>query len=1178
MSADNVGIEAAKVCGRGSGGDSSKSLVLCPPTVETAEELEGSFSLPSGSAKATPQATEAASCSQASAVSGAATNGVGSRERFCVPGLETPKEEEKLLQAVMTRIRKELQEKIALVKRLKTSDALVVGVQLRRPSSKGVDVVVFDLNETEKVDETIKKVELKKDVAAMIMEDTRASAEIAVQVEELSSRVKGNSRQIQSLWDHVAKPVSKPARKPETKNARKNRSRSSRRFALNPNAQPFWPAAFLVASNEHGRKKVLSSRKAPRRRKEKAKNNNNDVTFCMMMRASTPVARRTRSSSAHSGRQSARGGLRRSSRRETGRSEWISPEVVVQETKDASVADDEDDLSLGLFDEAKEKKHAAQPEEKKQGGAATLPEEKNRPHPVVRRQAAMESLFAPRQEVPVPDDDVKLELASTQQDLNALRIAHRVAQQQATAFSQRADRTIAEIKDEVARATRHLDEQAARLQQQQQNAERNAAVERKLLLVLGDEMRDMLQDGVAAITARAREVAEQNLPRRGPLLGDDGKNPFAALMSEHIDGDPLVDNDDKGDDKDDKPRDDVDKNDEDDRSTKKANRRSRRRRGRKSKKAVRMMDSGDDSSPPSSGDESTDSSVTESSSDSLASIDGEGGADRKHGRRTRRRRTDDVAFRKMLPKPKPFTRSEGEPWEEWLHKFKDFARGLRSKKKVRLLRSYMGPDALGTYELCLRRDRNITWTRLCRRLTRTFSDSKAIEMNRFWVLKKKPTESMKQFVLRFEKKVTALRGDRPTERTLIHRFLRALGNTRLRRDLAKRKFKSLRRLQKAAEEDAEVDKVYGSDSEDEPIKRTKKKVSRVNFKGDDSEENEDQLLHTHDERRLLVRQALVKQQQPEPWKKTLPEQMRSLRDQNASRAKEMQELRAHSSRLGATLASVMAQQERSNTEISDVLRLVRSMAEARARNDVRVTAGPANIPPVLRGLKVCEHCGKQGHTRETCWLLRPELREEWLKKHPNRRRGGARGGAAQQQPQQPQQLQQQQQLAAESQSLETVITQGSVVEEKERDCNLRTSLAWGASSSCRMMRSSPVLDETKQLCPHGKAIVQTDIELGPNCKVKVPLFNGCRACVWKIHEELQKHDPAETANLEAEEEELKADAKALPDVENEAVTVDDESQAAVESESDRGRRSGLRGDQHNQRWKKGPEGVEEKRR
>ena len=73
MSADNVGIEAAKACGRGSGGDSSKSLVLCPPTVETAEELEGSFSLPSGSAKATPQATEAASCSQASAVSGAAT-------------------------------------------------------------------------------------------------------------------------------------------------------------------------------------------------------------------------------------------------------------------------------------------------------------------------------------------------------------------------------------------------------------------------------------------------------------------------------------------------------------------------------------------------------------------------------------------------------------------------------------------------------------------------------------------------------------------------------------------------------------------------------------------------------------------------------------------------------------------------------------------------------------------------------------------------------------------------------------------------------------------------------------------------------------------------------------------------------------------------------------------------
>ena len=65
MNADNVGIEAAKVGGRGSGGDSSESLVLCPPTVETAEELEGSFSLPSGSAKATPQATEAASCSQA---------------------------------------------------------------------------------------------------------------------------------------------------------------------------------------------------------------------------------------------------------------------------------------------------------------------------------------------------------------------------------------------------------------------------------------------------------------------------------------------------------------------------------------------------------------------------------------------------------------------------------------------------------------------------------------------------------------------------------------------------------------------------------------------------------------------------------------------------------------------------------------------------------------------------------------------------------------------------------------------------------------------------------------------------------------------------------------------------------------------------------------------------------
>ena len=73
MDAGNVGIEAAKVGGRGSGGDSSESLVLCPPTVETAEELEGSFSLPSGSAKATPQATEAASCSQASAVSGAAT-------------------------------------------------------------------------------------------------------------------------------------------------------------------------------------------------------------------------------------------------------------------------------------------------------------------------------------------------------------------------------------------------------------------------------------------------------------------------------------------------------------------------------------------------------------------------------------------------------------------------------------------------------------------------------------------------------------------------------------------------------------------------------------------------------------------------------------------------------------------------------------------------------------------------------------------------------------------------------------------------------------------------------------------------------------------------------------------------------------------------------------------------
>ena len=696
MNADNVGIEAAKVGGRGSGGDSSESLVLCPPTVETAEELEGSFSLPSGSAKATPQATEAASCSQANAASGAATNGVGSRERFCVPGFETPKEEEKLLQAVMTRIRQELQEKIDLVKQLKTSDAVVVGVQLRRPSSKGVDVVVFDLNETEKkVDETSnKKVELKKDVAAMIMEDTRASAEIAAQVEGLSSRVKGNSRQIQSLWDHVAKkPVSKSTRKPETKNVRKNRSRSSRRFALNPNAQPFWPAAFLIASNEQGRKKVLSGRRAPRRRKEKAKKNNNDVTFCRMMRASTPVARRTRSSSAHSGRQSARGGLRRSSRRQTGRSEWISPEVVVQETKDASAVDDEDDLSLGLFDEADEKKHAAQPEEKKQGGAATIPEEKKRPHPVVRRQAAMESLFAPRQEVPVPDDDVKLQLASTQQDLSALRIAHRVAQQQAEAFNQRADRTIAEIKDEVARATRHLDEQAARLQQQQRDAERNATAERKLL---GNEMRGMLQDGVAAITARARDVVEQSLSRRGPLLGDDGKNPFAVLSDHNNDNDSFADNkgDDRGDDKpDDKPRDDVenDKSDEDDKSTRKANRRSRRRRrGRKSKKTMRMMDSGDDSSPPSSGDESTDSSVTESSaSDSLASIEGGSGADRKHGRRNRRRRTGDVAFRKMLPKPKPFTRSEGESWEEWLHKFKDFARGLRGKKKVRLLRSYM---------------------------------------------------------------------------------------------------------------------------------------------------------------------------------------------------------------------------------------------------------------------------------------------------------------------------------------------------------------------------------------------------------------------------------------------------------------------------------------------------------
>ena len=52
------GIEAAKLSGRGSGGD-IESLVLCPPTAETAEGLGGSFSLPLGSAKATPTAAEA---------------------------------------------------------------------------------------------------------------------------------------------------------------------------------------------------------------------------------------------------------------------------------------------------------------------------------------------------------------------------------------------------------------------------------------------------------------------------------------------------------------------------------------------------------------------------------------------------------------------------------------------------------------------------------------------------------------------------------------------------------------------------------------------------------------------------------------------------------------------------------------------------------------------------------------------------------------------------------------------------------------------------------------------------------------------------------------------------------------------------------------------------------------
>ena len=396
----------------------------------------------------------------------------------------------------------------------------------------------------------------------------------------------------------------------------------------------------------------------------------------------------------------------------------------------------------------------------------------------------------------------------------------------------------------------------------------------------------------------------------------------------------------------------------------------------------------------------------------------------------------------LAPKPKIFTTKQN--WRRWVEKFKAFLpTDCEEEEKMRTLFLFLDNGPQDVFKAIRRQFDDVTFEVMLHELGKRLTPSPALEMNRLWSFSKKPTETITEFVSRFNETLAAQR-EPVNDSTAIHRFLDALGPSDLRMDLAKESHTSLLKLQRRAEELDELTKVYPSFHARRELEKKKQnqKMTRTSTSKQASQQWQEidasndarahaTIVQTHDpSRRLLARtrhgatsHATTTDASQQPiWKQTLQEQTRSLRESNDALNQRLSTLESIIARIQSDNVRQQQAQEAQALKVNDWMEkqsrdfndlknfLVSNNSNAGAdrnrqrinfnddrkrQNARRPTVDGRSAPittqlqgdllhPARRARMRCSRCGKTGHTIDTCWELRPELRDKWVRENPEK--------------------------------------------------------------------------------------------------------------------------------------------------------------------------------------------------